>query len=52
MGAQWDDVSWGAGSWSGAAWNNNAGEWGYNESEDAMVELQSNEVLVDHQAYT
>ena len=52
MGTQWEDASWGARSWSGAAWNENAGEWGYNESDDAMVELQRNEVLVDHQAYT
>ena len=49
MGTQWDDVSWGAVSWGGAAWNENAEEWAW--SEEAMLELQSNEVLVDYQVY-
>ena len=52
MDRPWEDAPWRSRSWIGAAWNENSDDWGYTESDDAMVDLQRNEVLVDHQVYT
>ena len=52
MDRPWEDAPWRSRSWIGAAWNENSDDWGYTESDDAMVDLQRNEVLVDHQTYT
>ena len=57
--AAWDDVSWGAKTWSGTSWNENAEEWPAEAMsaqtwawpEEAMLELQSNEVMVDYRVY-
>ena len=57
--AAWDDVSWGATSWGGTSWNENAEEWPAGAMsaqtwawpQEAMSELQSNEVMVDYRVY-
>ena len=57
--AAWDDVSWGATSWGGTSWNENAEEWPAEAMsaqtwawpEEATLELQSNEVVVDYRVY-
>ena len=57
--AAWDGASWAGASWASTSWDENAEEWPaeamsaqlWTWQEEAMSELQSNEVMVDHRVH-
>ena len=57
--AAWDGASWAGASWASTSWDENAEEWpaeamsaqSWTWPDEAMSELQSHEVIVDHRLY-